>query len=461
MKEELSLEEAMLQWKSKLEERKPDVEKQLLLAANGPQIPYVSDDCPEKLRPLAERLVALQVEMGEYRREDIYSSDMYKIKDISKATGASFRDVISYLVINDNYLNYDVIDARHIISLLSEFDAAYEKYYAKYGAFPMNVLSPEARRYLKNNKNGLNNIEKLQIVLEVYRPELANIEFSEHNYEAMPKSRIVLSEQNIKFINDELGSVAKNGNVDIIFSKRYEAYFKNLCSKLKLAGFSFDRFLSEHTNLTYTMCFKADILSAVKQMVKSYYKRHGTTRGIINNDPYLRYKIETAQNVAGVYSTKELLDLFGIDNDNFENNKNLSLTELKRREKVLFTKLREIYPDMVVKRGFATKHDKLYDELALLCKRFGYAKIDDYLKDGGFSRIVDKKSEESYIYLSERDLKKYGFIDGCNSFEELNKRLSEFGISYVGPYENLGIYRKLAYEGSDSTYKSESVKTFS
>ncbi len=461
MEEELSIEESKKQWKLKLEARRFDVERELMRIANGPQIPYVSEECPEKLKPLAERLVALQVEMGEYRREDIYSSDMYKIKDISKVTGLSFREVISFLVKNDSYLNYDVIDARHIIKLLDEFDNSYLKFYKKYKAFPMNVLSPETRRYLKNNKNGLNNIEKMQVILEVYRPELINVVFVEHNYEAMPKSRIVLSEQTIKLIANELNSVAENGNIDVIFSTKYEAYFKNLCAKLKLAGYTFDRFLNEYTNLTYTMCFKADILPAVKQMVESYYAKHGTTRGITHKDSYLRYKIETAQSAAGLYTTKELLESFGIDTDSPDNsNKKLSLDELEQRDKVLFNELNKLYPDGVIKKGFATNYDKLYDELMLLYKRLGYEKIDDYLKAHGFSRIVDKKSDESCIYLSERDLKKYGFIDGCNSPEEFVQRLSRYGISHVVPYENWGIYRKLAYEGQDSTFNQASAKTF-
>ena len=40
---------------------------------------------------------------------------------------------------------------------------SYSEYYAKYGAFPINVLSPESRRYLKNNKNGLTHAQKLQV----------------------------------------------------------------------------------------------------------------------------------------------------------------------------------------------------------------------------------------------------------------------------------------------------------
>lgn len=459
--EDLSLEQAKLQWKTKLEERLPDVKRQLEIMKKGQQIPYVSEDCPEKLRPLAERLVELQINNGEFRREDITSSDMNKIKDISKATGSSFREVIAYLVKNDAYVNYEVIDARHIIRLLEEFDSVFDKYYDKFGEFPMNTLSPESRRYFKNNKNGLNNIEKLQGILEIYRPKLSNIHITEHNYNALPKSRVELSEQSIEIIKSELNTIAKNGNIDAIFSSKYEKYFKNLCAKLKLAGYTFDRFINEYTDFRYTLCFKADILPAVKQMVKSYYDRNGTSTGITNKDPYLRYKIETAQNVSGCFTTKELFEFFGIKTENFDNNHKLSQAELDARQKKLFQTLAELYPDKIIKKGFATKYDRLYDELSLLSRRFGYNNMNAYLTDNGFSRIVDKKSNEKYIYLSECDLNNYEFISDCQSIEEIDKRLKEFGICYIDPYENLGIYKRLIYDGLDSTFSPNKARTLS
>lgn len=459
---EINIIEAKTQWIQKLQERKADVEREIKRRTDGPQIPYVKEDCPEALRTLAERLVTLQIEQGEYRREDIYSSDMYKIKDIGKGTGLSFRDVISSVVANDAYVNYEVIDARHILDLLAEFDSAYQKYYEKYNAFPINVLSPEARRYLKNNKNGLSHAQKLQGIVDVYRPELGMLTFEDHNYEALPKSRIVLSEESIAKIKFELASIAKNGNIDTIFSSKYEPYFKNLCAKLKIAGYTFDRFINEHTNLTYTLCFKADVLPSVKQMATYYYSRYGTTRGITVKDPYLRNKVETAQTVSGVYTSKELFESFGIDTDSLENkNKTLSLSELKKRDFVLFERLGKIYPDGVITKGFATMYDRLYDELCMLSKRLGFSNVDEYLASHGVKRIVDKKSTENTIFLTERDLEHYGFLRGITSTEEMEKVLKEkFGIEYVGPYENLGIYRRLAFEGLDSSYSASEPRTF-
>lgn len=462
MKEGLNLEGAKLLWKTRLEQRKPDVERELYRVLNGPQIPYVSESCPEKYKELAERLVELQVELGEYRREDIETSDMYKIKDISKAEGISFRDVIAMLVKNDAYLNYEIIDARHIIQLLAEFDAAYEKFYDKYQAFPLNVLSPESRRYLKNNKNGMTIIEKLQTILEVYRPELSNIKIDEYNYDALPKSRVVLGEEEIQKIVAEISSIAKDGNIDVIFSKKYEAYFKDLCSKLKLAGYTFDRFINEYTKFKYTLCFKADIIPAVRQMVYHYYEKYGSTKGMTTNDPYLRYKVESAQNAAGLFTSRDLFESFGIVCDSPDKTaRTILIDELKERDDKLFAKLNKLYPDKVIQKGFATKHERDYDELCLLAKRLGFSNIDEYLASHGYSRVIDKKASESVIYLSERDLMRYGFIFGCTNAEQMQQRLDELGIAYVGPYENLGIYRRLAFEGLDSTYDPNAPRNVS
>ena len=463
MAEEFNIEQAKSEWKAKLAERKADVEKELLKIVNGPQIPYVKEDCPESLKSLADSLVLLQIETGgEYRREDIATSDMYKIKDLGKGTGRSFRDVIESLVANDGYVNYEVIDARHLISLLAEIDSAYSRFYAKYNAFPINVLTPEARRYLKNNKNGLSYAQKLQGIIDVYRPELGQLVFEEHNYEALPKSRIVLSERNIAQIVAELSTLAKNGNIDEIFSPKYEPYFKNLCAKLKISGYTFDRFINEHTTFKYTLCFKADTISAVRQMVTHYYARHGTTRGITTKDPYLRYKVESAQNVSGFFTSKELFESFGIDTDSLENsNKTIQLDELRRRDGELFDKLAGIYPDGVIQKGFATKYEKLYDELFMLSKRLGFSSVDEYLAAHGCRRIVDKKSTETVIYLTERDLEKYGFFAGCKNAEELEARLKSLGVEYIGPYESLGIYRRLVFEGLDSTYSPNASRILS
>ena len=452
MKEGLNLGGAKKLWKTRLEKRIFDVEREFEKQTQGAMIPYVKETCPQKYLELAERLVKLQIEKGEYRREDISSSDLNKIKDMCKGTGVSFKEMIGKLVANDAYINYEIVDARHIVKLLQDFDSVYEKFYMKFGAFPLNAIDPDVRIYLKHNKNGMSIIEKYRTVLKVYRPEYANIKIEEYNYKALPRSRHTIADEEIEKIKSELASIAKDGNIDILFSKKYETYFKNLANKLKLAGMSFEEFINEYTDFNYSLCFKADTISAVRQMVLDFSCKHYTTKGITKKDPYLRSKVEAAQNAVGIFTTKELFDYLGIACDNYENkNSTIQRHELMLRQRKLFEKLEEIYPDKIIGNDLTKKYDRIYDELCILAKRFGFFDVNEYLQNFGFSRDLDyKRTEGNVIFLSERDLYNYGFLKGCKTPEEMQKRLDEFGIELVGPYENLGIYRKLAYEKQDS-----------
>lgn len=456
MKQGLDLTAVRKAWKLKLENRREDVEKELEKREKGPQVPYVSEKCPENFKALAERLVALQVKLGEFNREDISASDIDRIKDMKRRfTGLSFKDNIALMVENSGFVNYDTIFARHVIQVLDEFDVIYSRFYQEYGEIPMNVFSTDVRLFFKNNKNGLTKEEMLRVILEVYRPELANVKIENHNYDALPRSRQVIEPEEMERIVAELNSIAENGNIDVIFSSKYEAYFKELCARLKIAGYTFERFVSNHTSLDYTYCFKADVLPAVKQMIKSYQKKYGSTRKIDTLDPYLRYKCEVAQEVAGIYTMSGLVEHFGIDGDNLDQEKRtLSMDEIITREKILFTQLEKMYPDKVIPERFTVDNDRLYDELAMIANRRGFKNVNDYLVSKGFSRnITYKKKVDRSIYLSERDIINYGFLEGVEHVELAEQWLASQGITLADPYENLGVYRRLAYEKKDSSQK--------
>lgn len=452
MKEGLNTQGARTAWKLTLERKRNEIERELQKREAGPQVPYIAESCPEKYRDLAERIVSLQVKLGEFSREDISKADVERIKDMKRRdTSLSFRDNIALMVANDNYVNYDIIFARHVIQVLDEFDAIYNRFYAEYGAIPLNVFSTEVRLFFKNHKKGLSKEEMLRGILEVYRPELANVKIEHHNYEALPKSRQVIADAEMKRIVAELESIAVNGNIDEIFSPKYETYFKELCARLKLAGYTFDEFVNNCTNLSYTYCFSAEIIPAITQMAKRFYQRYETTVGITEKDPYLRNKMDVAQEVAGVYTVGGLMEFLGIESDNYDNDKSIiSETDLLRRERRLFATLEELCPDRIIPPSFATKNDRLYDEIAFLARRFEFSNINEYLKERGFLRQIDydRKAPRCY-YLSERDLMYYGFFDGCEHAEMVESYLADKGVRRIDPYTNLGIYRRLAYEKRD------------
>lgn len=452
MKEGLNIEGIKKLLRIKFERIRNFVDAEIEIQNNGNKIPFVSERCPEKYRDLAERLLLIQTTQGEIKTEYIKKSDVYKIKDMSKKTGTglSFRDNISLMVENAYFVDNDVINARHILKVIQEFDEIYDAFYEKYGVIPLNAFSTETRLFIKNLKSGIQKEEIIRLILEIYRPELANVKM-QNNYDLFPQSRKVLTNQEIETIVRELNSIKTGNNIDVIFSKKYETYFKKLCERLKLAGHTFDWFVTNYTDLDYSYCFKADIIKAVKQMCLSFRQKNNTTVGIQEKDPYLANKIELAKEVLGVYSIGEVLHLLGIEGDNYDTTKStLNESQLQEREQILFDELERIFPDKFIPLRFSLSKKEIYEELLFLARRRKFSDINDYLKSKGFTRDMHYNAKVCRsMFLSERDIQHYGFLDGCEGAEMAEIRLKEKGLELADPYVNLGIYRKLSYDKID------------
>ena len=84
MKEGLNLDGIKYALKLKFERVKPFVKSEHERLSGGAKAPCVSIECPEKLKPLAERLIEIQALNGEIKPEDIEKSDIYRIKDMSR-----------------------------------------------------------------------------------------------------------------------------------------------------------------------------------------------------------------------------------------------------------------------------------------------------------------------------------------------------------------------------------------
>ena len=457
MKEGLNLDGIKLALKLKFEKVKPFVEKEYKRPAEA-KAPYVSAECPEKLKPLAERLVAIQTLNGEIKTEDIEKNDVYKIKDMSREPyKLSFRDAISFMVENAYFVDFDVVNARHILRFLNEFEEIYNKFYAQNGAVPLNAFSDETRLFIKNLKSGISKEDVMRIILEVYAPEHADVKMEHHNYDLVP--RAPLGDEEVSRIIAELESVVREeGTLDAIFSKKYEPYFKKLCERLKLSGHTFHSFVTKHTDFDYTLCFKCDIVKATRKMIEGYYDTYGTTVGIQYKDPYLYNKIELAKEVLGVYTISEVLEEMGIESDNYDTSKHiLSAEVIAMREKALFEKLEKIYPDKFITLKSSINESELYEELLFLARRRKFANVNDYLATKGFSRDLNYNAKVNRnMYLSERDIVHYGFLKFCKSPEEVESRLAENGAVLADPYVSLGMYRKLAFDGIDSEFKTKS-----
>lgn len=442
--------------KLKFERIKPFVESENFILKNGRLAPSVADNCPENRRELANRLVAIQTEKGELRTEYIDKKDVSTLKDMTKLKSKmSFREVISSLVENACFVDYDVVNARHVLKFLYEFNDIYDKFYEKYGVIPLNAFSDETRIFIKNMKTGLSKEEVMRLMLEVYLPEYAGIQMIHHDFNLVPKSK--LTQEKIDRIMSELSSIAVDNNLDAIFSDKYEAYFKKLCEILKQSGYTFDSFVRKYTNFDYTLCFRCDIVKAVRKMCNGYKSINNTMVGIQQNDSYLYNKIVLAKEIFGVYTLSEVFFMLGIDADNYDTSKRtLSNEEISCREKILFSKLEKLFPDKFIPIKARLKEKNLYEELLFLARRRKFANVNDYLAKNGFTRDLNYNSKlNRSMYLSERDIIHYGFLNGCKTAEEAECELTENGVILADPYINFGVYKKLANQKLDSEAKLE------
>lgn len=460
MKEGLNFDGIKTALKLKFERVKPFVESENLRLKNAIIAPSVADDCPENRRELANRLVAIQTKKGEIKTEDIDKKDVSTLKDMTKLKAKkSFREAISSLVDNAYFVDYDVVNARHILKFLYEFNENYNKFYVENGTLPLNGFSDETRIFIKNMKTGLSKEEVMRTILQVYLPEYAGIEMTHHDYSLVPKSK--LSKEKIDRIVAELSSIAVDNNLDAIFSNKYESYFKKLCEILKQSGYTFDSFIRQHTNFEYTLCFKCDIVKAVRKMCKGYKYANNTMVGIQQNDPYLYTKIDLAKEILGVYTLSEVFLMMGIDADNYDTSKKiLSNEEISHRENILFSKLEDMFPDKFIPVKSRLNDREVYEELLFLARRRKFANVNDYLAKHGFERDLNYNAKVNRsMFLSERDIIHYGFLSGCKTPEDVERILAENGVILADPYTSFGIYKKLANQKLDSEAKLKSQTT--
>ena len=142
----------------------------------------------------------------------------------------------------------------------------------------------------------------------------------------------------------------------------------------------------------------------------------------------------------------------GIIPDNKDtSNRVVQENEIEMREKIFFDTLEKLFPDKYVLTNTIVKNDDFYNELLFLARRRKYDDINDYLASKGFTREIYRTAEINLsIFLSERDLEFYNLLDGCETVEDVEKRLAVLNIEFVDPSEYLRIYRKLAYEKKDA-----------
>lgn len=437
--------EELLQWKEHLRQLTPKILEQIEWIEKGEVRADVNPECPQKLTEVAERLVALQNEVGEYQRNQISKEDIEKIKYFSKTLKIGFEDVVKLAVSNNRYVSKDVIEARGVVGYILEIQSIYDKIYKSHGVFPINAMNAEVKRSCRSFKTDVSIKDKIETIVEVFMPELMGMEIVETDFSISPQTKYELSEEEMGQLIAYFMEHAKDGKINDCFELENQKEFLSVCKLLAKANMSVDEFLKKFTNLTYTKCYSVDILPATKQMVNSYRGRFGTTQRITDFDPYLRSKIEAAEKAVGQYTIKDLLNYLKVKNDNLGDGRGiLSQEELRARETFLIDGLRKISVDGVIGKDFIKRYPGMYEELKLLSYRMGTGNIDRYLARFRLSReSFHEQHSENVFYLSERDMAYYGFTGmDPEDFDECN-------ISELNPRDYFGVYNRLVIQQQD------------
>lgn len=436
----------LLEWKEHLKELTPIIMEQIEWLEKGDVVASVSQSCPEKLKPVAERLVEIQNAVGEYQRNQISKEDVERIKYFSKNLKIGFYDVVKLAVNNSRYVSKEALEAKGVVGFILEIQSVYDKIYKQNGVFPINAMSAESKRACRNFKTDVSLKEKIEAIIEVFMPDLKGINIVDRDYSIVPQSKYELSSDEISALVTYFESMAIAGKINSCFDVENQKGFMEACKLLSKANMTVDEFLKKHTNLTYTKCYSAEIVPAVKQMVLSYQERFDTTTKIRDFDPYLRSKIDAAERAVGKYTVRDLLNYWKIPNDNtWEGRNSLTRSDLEVRERALIDNLNKFYPDGVIDKNFISEHLDLYEDIKLLSNRFFQCGIDEYLRKLGFVRQSSHaQAAESVIFLSETDLKHYGF----NQMAPLE--FDECNISELNPKDYFGVYNKLVWQGLDS-----------
>ena len=433
------------EWKSHLRELLPKIQEQIDWIEQGDVQAMVNPSCPEKLKPVAERLVAIQNTLGDYQRKDISKEDIERIKYYSKQNNTGFSDVIKLAVSNSRYVGATELEARGVAFYILEIQSVFKKYYEDYGVFPINAMNVDVKRACRNFKTDVSLSEKIEAIIDVFMPELRGINIVDKDLSVLPTKRKPLTRQEIIELAEYFNKMAVNDNIDRCFDAENHREFLKKCKILSRANMTLGEFLDKYMGFTYSKCYEARVVPAVAHMLTSHLLRHGTTRNITNTDPYLRHKIEVAQKLTKKYSMVDLIEELKIRGDNLAGGRSqLSETDIITRKSILLKGLRVLYPNGQIDADFIAKHPAEYEELKLISRRCGFDNMDDFLKDNNFQRErFHTTVMNSVIYLSESDLEFY-------SFQSIRPALLEdLELRELQPSEFIGVYNKLIAQGLD------------
>lgn len=431
------------------------VKNEQIKRAMGYKEPEVLVQEEGEYQEIAKRLVEIQNQQGFYTRKNLSDEDYSKLKVLAKKKGMGLKEVVGLLISNDRYLSPEEVDVQNLADLAENVRKVADECSEKFGGIPLNALSQKSRDYLSNKKIKIFLSDKLKLFIQIYCPELKDIPVIERSNLFSQDKYFKFDEEKIQALAEEIKSkfADENGKIDAIFGEENEDYFTELLGVLRKNRLTFEEFMKDWTDLSYTRVYSLDTIPAVKQMVQSYFSKRRTFRGITSHDPYLRDKIDVVEKYVGRFGIGELLEMWGLDNDTVVNDRQITFAEISKREENLVNSLSILYPEKIIDNGITKVYPEIYDKALSLSKRFNFKKVDDYFKKLGFTRINDYEREKNKgkIMLSERDLFFYNFIGESFTEDMLREIIECYGVTLLEPETNKMNYRKLVAQKKDST----------
>lgn len=439
-------------FKSEITELKPLVLRELEYLKEGRPEPVMAEGLSDYEITVAEALIAMQKEVGYVSVRHLDENISHKLMYLGQKAKKSLSEIAEKLVKNINYRTSTTLQAQQYASLINDIDMVYMKCCNGVDYFPMTGLSRKSHIFLNNLRAGIPMELKFKLILQVFRPELEYLKIRNKDYTVVTRSAFYINDEQLKSLCEEIANkfADNSGNIDSIFAPENDKYLRNLITALKLNHITFEQFITTYSNLSYTRCYALPSEVALKHMAKAVYARTGTFRRLEITDQYFLNKLRTFMETAKIYTTRGLLDYWGIENDNMLKAKPLTKEELEEKQREVISELLKLFPDKKIDRLLCNISKNTYGKIQLLSYRFKYKSVNDYLGSLGFERMnsAEYRSSEKLL-LSENDLLYYSFFGVNPSIEDVQKIMDEMSIELLDVDNYIPTYRKLVYSKKD------------
>ena len=412
-----------------------------------PQEPKVAEGVEEEYVGLAEKLVEIQKETGSIFPKNLTDAELVRLKRLAKKNNISTKEAVAMLVENENYISKDVADTNGLVRVFDDIKNIAETSGKEINAIPVSLLSEGSRAFLVNKRFNLPLKNIVEEFIKIYLPEYQHIRVSSSEIRPKITGNKKHHLNNLQDFEEILAKefADKSGNIDSIFKPENKDILKQLIFALNNSNVTFDNYMNM-TGMTYTKIYRLEPLVAIRHMLKQYFNKYKTFKDITTNDPFLRKKIDVAEEVSNIHSLNELLEHLGLPTVAGESLKKTSAYKIDTREAKLIDVLIEEFPDKFIPEKTYKTHEKLSDEIVYMAKRRGFDYADDYLKSIGFVRNSKQqiKLAEAKFLMTEEDLLHYNFIEKEN-IKQFDKIIEKFNGELATVENNYSTYSMLLF----------------